>query len=118
MEKIILNFPFRLITKDNAKMITKLGKRIVPPKFKAFEKSVSLAARQQYKRDVITDDLKMEIIAYYKDKKHSDCGNLSKSICDALEGIVYDNDRQIKDLRIRLTENSKNDSFKVIISRL
>lgn len=118
LEEITLEFPFRLITKDNVKMITKWGKRIVPPKYKSFEKSVSFIAREQYQGDVITNSIGMDIIAYYKDKKHPDCGNLSKSICDALEGIVYDNDRRIKDLHIRVIDNSDIDKFVVKIRKI
>lgn len=48
-------------------------------------------------------------ITFYRDTLHRvDVGNLEKPVCDAMEGIVYEDDLQIEDLTLhkRLDRNS------------
>jgi len=55
------------------------------------------------------------IKAYFMDKRHCDCSNLPKGILDALEGIAYKNDRQIKTLHVEVYEGNLLSSFEVEI---
>jgi len=43
--------------------------------------------------------LKVILYAYPPDKRHRDLDNIQKPALDALEGMVFDNDSQIDDLR-------------------
>ncbi|MBU0846786.1 RusA family crossover junction endodeoxyribonuclease, partial [Patescibacteria group bacterium] len=51
-------------------------------------------------------------------KVHPDLFNLPKSVVDALQGIAYHNDRQIKEGHIIVTEAWERDSFSVHITKI
>ena len=113
---ISLKFPFRLISKDNDCTINRYTKRkILSPKFRAFEEQVKLFAKQQYKEAPIRGDLKVCIVACYKTKVHCDLFNSPKGCIDALQGIVIENDRQIKVGKIAVAEGMAADKFEVDI---
>jgi Holliday junction resolvase RusA-like endonuclease len=120
-EKIIyLYFDIRLISKDNEKIWSiRTGRPFLSEKFRAFENNIIWQAKSQYKGKPLDKDLMMFIIAYYKNKRHADCSNLQKGICDALQnGVVYINDRQIKKLMVEVIENSEKDYFEVFIKEI
>ncbi|MHC4753333.1 MAG: RusA family crossover junction endodeoxyribonuclease [Planctomycetota bacterium] len=48
-----------------------------------------------------TSDLTCELVFVRGDRRWVDCENLSKPVTDAMNGIVYEDDHQIVDLRIR-----------------
>jgi Holliday junction resolvase RusA-like endonuclease len=54
--------------------------------------------------------------AYFTNKTHADCMNLSKGLLDALQNVVYLNDRQIKKGTIEVFEGYPDDSFIVEIT--
>ena len=39
--------------------------------------------------------VRLTLTAYWPDKRRRDMNNLHKALCDALEGIVYDDDRYV-----------------------
>jgi len=113
---IKLEYQFKLISKDNEKIRNKQGMYFLSKKFKDFEKLVKLTTVSQYKGNILTETLTLTITAYFKSKVHADCFNLPKGICDALEGIAYKNDRQIKFGSIIIgSESSDTDHFVVEI---
>lgn len=113
---ISLVFPFRLISKDNEKVFGRYSRRpFLSKKFKDFEKLVQITARQQYKGHPLNGHLKMTIVAEYTNKVHVDCFNSPKGIADALQGLAYENDRQIKVGHIAVAEGMPKDKFMVDI---
>ena len=113
---ISLKFPHRLISKDNEKVFGKYSRRpFLSKKFKDFEKLVQIEARQQYKGEPLQGNIKMIIVACFTNKVHPDTTNLSKSLADALSGIVYGDDRQIKNFHIAVAEGMAADKFEVDI---
>jgi Holliday junction resolvase RusA-like endonuclease len=63
--------------------------------------TVATAARKQWKKRPLTRKLKAVIINFHlEDKPSLDVDNMSKPILDVLEGIVYDNDRQVTQAEI------------------
>ena len=57
-------------------------------------------ARKQYKGKVMSVNCDMEIILFFKDKRRRDVDNYSKLVLDALEGVVYEDDKQIQKLTV------------------
>lgn len=112
---IKLMFDFRLISKDNEKIFNRQGRPFLSKKFKDWEKKVKNDVKQIYRGKVLEEDLKMNINAFFTNKVHADTQNLSKGLCDALQKIVYKNDKQIKLITIRVTEGSSHDFFSVDI---
>jgi len=56
----------------------------------------------QQRVDTITGPIKVEILAYRPDNRKRDLDNLLKAALDGMaKGMIYEDDAQIKDLRIR-----------------
>ena len=71
------------------------------PRVVAWEQLVSTFARQAMAgRPPLTGDLVMTIVFVLPDHHRRDLDNLSKAICDSLNGIVFDDDSQIVDLHL------------------
>lgn len=122
-DEITLKFDFKLISKDNEKIRGKHGKVFLSDKYKNFERSIKLAAHNQIKKSDFEPfepdaQLNMKIFAYFKTKVHADLWNLPKSLSDALEEIIYPNDRQIKSGEIIVTENWERDAFTVYVTKI
>lgn len=113
---IYLQFSERLISKDNFKCFNRQGIPFLSAKFKAFEKQIGWLAKSQYKGEIITTPIEVCINAYYKNKRHCDCGNLPKSAMDSLQGIVFKNDNQIKKMTTVVIEDSEREWFEVYIT--
>jgi len=74
-------------------------------------------AKKQYKKKVVSIDCALEITLFFKDKRRRDVDNFNKIILDALEGVVYEDDKQIQKLTIT-KDYSKEDprvEIKIII---
>ena len=115
---IRLDFNFKLISKDNEKLQNRQGRYFLSAKYKAFSEKVRLLAVSQYREKPLEGNISVHILASFKDKRHCDCGNLSKGICDDLQNICYLNDRQIKKLQCIVLENEPRDSFIVAIEEI
>lgn len=78
------SFPVRYMTKEG----------------KELKEQYQLEARKQYKGKVMLADYDMEIILFFKDKRRRDVDNYNKLVLDALEGVVYEDDKQVKRLTV------------------
>lgn len=122
-KEIALEFDFKLISKDNEKIQNRNGKYFLSKKYKDFEKLIKDSTFVQMHNNKLDSfapgvQLKMEIFAYFKTKVHADMWNLPKSLSDALQGIVYKNDKQIKAGTISITEGWDEDKFTVYVNQL
>lgn len=115
---IKLNFDFKLISKDNEKIMGRNGRFFLSKRFKEFEELIRMIASFQYKGEPLEKDVSLVLVANFSSKVHSDCTNLFKGVCDALQGICYKNDRQIKHAECMLYENSDENNFTVILESL
>lgn len=114
-----LKFDFRLISKDNFKSFNRrTGLPFLSNEYKSFEHKISWQAKSQYKGKILVSDLQVLIIAYYKNKVHPDLFNLPKSCMDALNKIIWRDDRQIKKGMVEIIENSDREYFVVYIKEL
>ena len=116
MDKIKLKFDFRLISKDNEKIRNKKGMYFLSKKFKDFEDRIQTSATLQYFDQILECDLELTLAAFFTSKTHSDATNLFKGVCDALQGVIYKNDRQIKIATVVVKdEKAAKDYFEVCI---
>ena len=65
------------------------------PVVKKYKEDVAVQAKCNWKHGVLTENLEITFNYYFVDNR-MDHLNCNKAIADALEGIVYKNDRQIK----------------------
>lgn len=52
-------------------------------------------AKKQWKENIITGDCRVEVDLYFKDKRRRDIDNFEKLLLDSLQGIVYEDDKQV-----------------------
>ena len=80
------------------------GRAVTPPKTREFEKTIKTMAREQYKGEILTEPLSCRETFYLTRGKTvkrkypsvgADLDNYLKSLLDALNGVVYEDDRQI-----------------------
>ena len=70
-----------------------------------WRKAVATAAILQWPNPILQGDLKAILINFYSTNKPSvDLDNMSKPILDVLQGIVYDDDRQIRQAELTHAE--------------
>jgi len=96
----------------------KFGTMYMSKDGKKMKESYMLQAKAQYKDKLLTENLKTTVILYFGDKRKRDHDNYGKLIYDSLEGIVYENDKQIKDGRTVLAYDKENPRAEIVIELL
>ncbi len=93
--------------------------RFMTPDAKSLKNSYILQARYQYKGLPLKTLLSVYIRVYFWDKRVRDWDNYHKLSMDALTGIIYDDDSQIKLATIQIMEVDKeNPRIELIIDEL
>lgn len=98
-----ISFTFNITpkSKDNVKAFNKSGRAYLPKEYQQYEEDLSLMALMQMREcgfeKPIDKDLFVTKLNFYFPYKPTnvDFFNFTKSIFDALQGIVYKNDNQI-----------------------
>lgn len=103
---IILILPGSIRSKKNSKRVYKRGRftKVLPSKaYERWEEDARAIAKLElfhpdsdnFIREPLTEDLHVKITAYYKGPQ-PDLSGCLESVGDCLEGLAWDNDRQIK----------------------
>jgi Holliday junction resolvase RusA-like endonuclease len=74
----------------------------MPKEVHEYKENVANFARLTYSGKVREDNLRVEIEHYFSDNRRRDCTNYSKALLDSLENVVYKNDTQLVDVRMKL----------------
>ena len=112
---IVLHFPFRCISKDNERIQNKQGRYFVSSKFREFESKIQIYTKNQIQgTKLLEGDLEIYLKVYFKNKVHSDATNLFKGVCDALNNIIWNDDRQIKKATVEIFYWTE-DAFRILI---
>ena len=56
--------------------------------------------KQQYKGELLKDDLAIDVVIYYGNKRKYDWDNVHKLTQDSLEGLVFEDDAQIQEAHV------------------
>ena len=107
-------FPVRAISKSNEKIFNKYGRMFTSKKFKDFEETIRFSCKSQlpprFEMYDKTVKLEVSITCYFKNDIRLDASNIPKSLTDALNKLVWTDDRQILALHTYI----KYDSFERI----
>lgn len=90
--------PVEIISKSNNVMSNKRGFTYIPQKFKDFETLVRKYAIEKMTKDGFkktSNPLVFHMTNFHGTKRKKDVTNCFKSICDALNGVLYEDDSQI-----------------------
>ena len=125
---IVLEFKGRAISKDNEKLISKYpSKRTGRPfvytstKYKIYEKDLKRQAQAQLSKGwkPLKGNVWVSLFFYFKSKVHTDICNLPKSICDAMTGILWENDRQVWLALVRpYYDKNKQEGFSMMVVKV
>jgi Holliday junction resolvase RusA-like endonuclease len=77
------------------------GRWYTPHLTKAYEEAVGIAARAAGVSAPYDGAVSLHIVLWLPDRRRRDLDNCAKSICDALNGIAYEDDSQIVELIVR-----------------
>ena len=111
---IKLTIPGRPVPKGRPRVV---GRRAyTPAKTKQAEAKIAVCALAQGIKP-IAGCVMMMCIFHYKGKGHADCDNLLKLVADAGQGIFYENDRQILDLRGTILLQQKEEKTEILIGK-
>lgn len=77
-------------------------------------------AKSQWKKEMIpkTVDTSVDIVLYFGDKRKRDWDNYHKISMDALEGIVMENDSQIREAHVVKDFDKENPRTEIVIHSL
>ena len=87
--------------------MTKAGKKL--------KEHYQSEVREQYKDKVTSKDCLLDIILYFGDKRRRDVDNFNKLVLDSLQGIVYEDDKQIHSLSITKDYSKENPRVEIFI---
>lgn len=73
-------------------------------------------AKGQYKGQPIQKDITVDIVLYFGDKRKRDIDNFNKLWMDSLEGIVYEDDKQIQELHTIKSYDKQDPRIEVFIN--
>jgi Holliday junction resolvase RusA-like endonuclease len=93
---------------------TKMGRRYTPAKTRDFQKKVKEEANKIFK-EPMEGDLVMGINYHFGDNRRRDVNNYDKVICDALNGIAYGDDSQIKQMVLTKFKDKENPRTEVFL---
>ena len=82
---------------------------------KATKESYIWQTKVQWKKGVLKGDIKLDIKLYFQDKRRRDWDNYHKIAMDALEGIVFEDDRQIQDVHVRKYLDKDNPRIEIYV---
>ena len=84
---------------------------------KAYKESVAWEAKMRYKGKIILEPLKVSIWYYFPNKMRRDIQN-DKLTLDAMEGIIYKDDKQVQELHLYKRYKKSNPYTKIVITVL
>ena len=111
---ITINIPGNPISVNH--MYGGIGRRFLTKAGRAAKESSAWEARRQYKGELITTPLSVEITFYFADNRRRDVDNWIKVILDPLTGIVWGDDSQITDLLVHKRKDVKAWTEVIIIT--
>jgi crossover junction endodeoxyribonuclease RusA len=82
---------------------------------RALKQSYQIQAKAQYNDGIIYKALRIEILLYFKDKRRRDWDNFHKLSMDALNGIVWADNNQIKEVFIKMLISKQNPRIELTI---
>lgn len=87
--------------------------RILSPKARALKEDYGWQAKQQYKGIPIGNELELYIKIYFGTKRKYDWDNFHKLSMDALTGIVWEDDSQIRKATVEKLYDKENPRIEI-----
>jgi len=92
--------------------------RFMKKEAKERKEQYSWEAKSQWKKKVTDKPLSIRIDIFFGDKRIRDWDNYHKLSMDALSGIVWEDDSQIKEAHVTVSYNKENPRMEITIKEL
>ena len=112
---ISFKIPGRPVPKGRPR--TAKGVIYTPARTREYEQQVKQVADYLGDKSLYDEDLAVKIKLIFKDRKHGDLDNYIKSITDALNGVLYRDDRQIKEIMAYI-KTGQDEGAVILIDKL
>ncbi len=89
--------------------------RFMSKEGKTLKEQYQWEAKKQWKKPMLTIPLEIDITLYFGNKRRRDWDNWHKLTCDALSGIVYEDDSQILDAHVHKRYDATNPRIEIEI---
>ena len=120
--KVAFTFKGQLKSKSNAVFFKQGMKRpYIYKAAKEYEKALKEKARKvmkRLKRKPATGLVKITVTVYMGDKRVRDIPNSPKSLCDALNNVVYKDDFQIHNMTFNRKLDRKNPRVYIVVEKV
>lgn len=117
MQKIILTIEGRPMSKDNEKFWNKhAGRPFTSKKFKDYEINVKMQAKSQMNKNgwvIFKEPLFCIMKYYFKSNVRLDIFNSPKSISDALNGTVWEDDKLVTRSYLEIMSNTPRERVEI-----
>ena len=90
---------------------TKQSKRYL-----SYKAQVGYIARSKYNKKPVKGDVRVEVNIYLRGGVQGDIDNYFKAITDSLNDIVYEDDRQVKEMQARKIDCESKDEERVEVT--
>lgn len=106
----------KLILKTEALSVNSMyrGRRFLTKEAKGMKESMAWEMKSQMKGKILEGDVAVNIIFYLKNNRN-DLDNLLKGFLDCMTGIIYVDDRQIKEIHCFKEIDKKNPRIELLI---
>jgi Holliday junction resolvase RusA-like endonuclease len=101
------------ISTNNCYYNIRANMRILSPKARALKEDYGWQAKQQYKGIPIGNELELYIKIYFGTKRKYDWDNFHKLSMDALTGIVWEDDSQIRKATVEKLYDKENPRIEI-----
>ena len=93
------------------------GRTYTPPRTRAFERKVRLAAMaHQAKR--VEGEVRVDVLVVHPDMRHGDVDNYAKALLDACQGVLFGNDKKAAELHVYRAVDKEETRIEAIIRPL
>lgn len=76
------------------------GRQTSSKKWKDTKLAMSWETKAQWPGDPLTEDITLNVLLYFGDKRRRDIDAYIKILLDSMEGVVYENDAQVTELHV------------------
>ena len=98
--------------------VSRIGYRYMKPEARETKEAYAWEARAQWNAPLLRKRLAVRFDLYFPDARIRDIDNYHKIALDALNGVVWEDDKQIQDLRTVIKEASGDPRIEIIISEI
>lgn len=91
------------------------GRNILSKKYRDAKDTLKWEIKSQWHREPLTDDVVLDIIFFFGNKRKNDIDNQIKIILDAAEGILFEDDSQVKELHIYKKYDKENPRTEILV---